>query len=129
MNWTRGLFRAWVCISAIWILAVGYDGYSHWNEFTTITPATIAQKTCADARTKNPKLGNPFDCFDKDKVFDPTTAVPDQFGGIPVFDPSKPYDVITPFNWWSYLLAALGVPALLFGAWVSVRWVAIGFRR
>lgn len=103
MNWIRGLFRVWILVSAIWVLVVGYQGYSHWNNRAFEVAGTTAVVGTGRKASK--------------------------FGGVPVFDPSQPYEVITPFDWWDYLLAALGLPALLYGAGISVRWITTGFRR
>jgi len=58
MNWRRGFFRIWIVLSLIWIVAVA--GVAYQNEW--LPRERIAeQNACAEKRTANPSLGNPFD--------------------------------------------------------------------
>ena len=60
MNWRRGLLRVWLVGSLAWI------GFVSWMFFETVwVPRRTAAlaSDCANARTLNPSLGNPFDCF------------------------------------------------------------------
>jgi hypothetical protein len=73
MNWRRGLLRLWVAMSVGWFILVAVFGYMAWPwpEPTWIPPATdfsapASQTACAEERTKNPALGNPYACFDGD---------------------------------------------------------------
>jgi len=61
MNWRRGLFRFWLVVSLIWIGLVGWYTYE-----TDIAQRQWAAKAaeCAQHRSKNSGLGNPFDCYD-----------------------------------------------------------------
>jgi hypothetical protein len=66
VNVKRGLLRLWIVISICWVAAVVIKFYER-----EIIPRQVAaqQAACAEARRANPKLGNPFDCFDGSNTF------------------------------------------------------------
>lgn len=108
MNWARGLFRLWIFISALWVSVVTYAGYEQWNErhphWMDAPVVEGASKT-------------------KENIY----ARLDRESGIPVFDPSKPYEDDTPFDWWNYLLAAIGFPSVTLCIGMIGRWIGRGF--
>lgn len=78
MNWKQGLWRGWIVISALWFLIIVafvilspryIDAYPMPNGGTTNKPwdmiwSDSEKQRCAEARSKNENLGNPFACFE-----------------------------------------------------------------
>jgi hypothetical protein len=66
MNWRRGLLRVYLVVSLGWI------GFVTWTFYETVWAprrAAAVASDCANARTANPSLGNPFDCFPLGNAF------------------------------------------------------------
>ena len=108
MNWGKGFFRLWLFASIMWIAAVSYTGYSRWSDLNT-------------AWGNDPLVSAPG----KNKT--------DEFGGVAVDGPWNDFTTSqirpTPaFVWWHYLVMAIGIPALIYGIALSLRWIAAGFR-
>lgn len=95
VNWRRGFARAWIAVSVAWI------GVVAWIFYTRILGPRHAASECAATRTKNPSLGNPFDCFDLVPI------------GVDMVD---------------YATAALIPVIVLGGLGVAVAWILRGFR-
>ena len=109
MNWRRGLFRFWLAVSVLWLVAVGTHAYE--NEW--LLPRE--QHACADERAANPSMGNPFDCYDKG----PNSPVRLKIR----VEAASPESTIVRYSAWA-ILPPLG--ALVLAA--VVRWSVAGFR-
>ena len=107
MNWRRGIFRAWIVASVLWICAVTWIAYAR---FYNARSSEISEKNCADTRRANPALGNPYDCF----VTRPN-----------MFDDLIPFD-----GWvWMYAPMAFGPPIGAAALCILCGWIASGFAR
>lgn len=106
MNWRRGLLRLWTAVSVCWIVLVAWQGYD-----AVIVPRQIAaqETACANARTANPKFGNPFDCFDRTNSFRD-------------LEPNGP-KILT------YVGVAAAFPFGTLALWFTVTWIVAGFRK
>jgi hypothetical protein len=133
MNWSKGLWRLWIVATGAWLIAVAiFVGISFANQpapsrvtgealatptgGTTKLPWEAAwsvadQNNCVAARTKNPKLGNLFECFD--------LADKEQ----PIGPPSLVATI-----WFAIWLGMLPPLAVLFSAFIG-NWVLAGFRQ
>jgi hypothetical protein len=105
MNFHRGLFRLWIVVSIFWVAIISGIAY-----FTFLAPRETAasQQACADARIADPKLGNPYACFDGPVSFDDL---------IPIGP------AVT-----KYVSMAVLPPVALLGFGLIVMWVGRGFR-
>jgi hypothetical protein len=122
LNWRRGLLRLWLVASVAWVIGVSWFGYVN-----VIVPRNKAasEHACFEVRRSNPKLGNPFDCFEGN-----TTPAPPA-GFVP--DPPRrtiAFDDLIPLSAYSnyILIAFLPVIAVLILG-LAVVWVVAGFRR
>jgi hypothetical protein len=101
------VFRFWLASSIFWAVIAGWIVYD--RHATALTRAA-EQQVCVDQRKRDPKLGNPFDCFN----------------GSPL-----EFDDLLPWQWHFKQFVILLVPpiggTLLLGA--VVLWVGAGFRR
>jgi hypothetical protein len=66
MNWRRGFVRVWLVGSVAWI---GFAAWTFYEMVWVPRQAAAAANKCANARTANPSLGNPFDCFPPGNAF------------------------------------------------------------
>lgn len=107
MNWNRGLFRVWLLVSVLWILAIGTVATNDWLAYR-----------------RQPVMASPsFSEFAKkpDQVATPLKS----------FDPSKPYTIVghaqaSP-SYVFYISLVFGVPALLWAVGIGLLWAAKGF--
>lgn len=109
MNWQRGMIRVWLCGSICWVLGVAWFGYMDlWVHRQGAIKQQAEQKVCADERTKNPSLGNPFECFTEVRFDDLVPLTPSLL---------------------RYIALAGGpvIAILIFGG--AVFWVVSGFKR
>ena len=110
MNWRRGLLRAWVLLSGLWILTIatlaGVASYNDWRiESVMGTPV--------------PKTDRP-DFVQSDQQ--DTLAKLDEQYGIRLYKPDHPTVA-------GYMLIALAPPAAILVLGLGVFWVIAGFRR
>jgi hypothetical protein len=132
LNWRRGLFRLWSVVSVLWLLAMGATsrlvpsiaalGEREEPHVFANPQGGMASKpwernwtgkdmeSCADAREKDPKLGNPFGCFD-----DP---IADRGDGVPRLKMAIR----------SFVIYGFTPPLLLLALWAVGGWIARGFR-
>ena len=123
MNWRRGLLRVWLVLSVLWLCGTACHLIIEWSTAPPLPnpQGGIArypwqmnwteadQKSCADARTKNPSLGNIFDCFDN-----PYNVVP---------EPSPVAHALKVL-----LIAGVLPPLALLILGLAGRWIFVGFR-
>jgi hypothetical protein len=112
----RGLFRLWVLFSAIWLLAGGFPTIQMINNWRD------ARKQ-ADAACYNDTLDGPWCKYQKTPSNDPYDSFSTKVG---VAEENRGASI--PFPIGSFLFY-IGVPILVLAFWISVTWVAAGFRK
>jgi hypothetical protein len=155
MNWNRGLFRAWLFISLLWMACVAGVAAVNWynDPWRPIREvrAPAGALPSFDAMPDESQHEIPPFVLPSDVATKPTGTVADMLRAAPApperasgpapangppnpqiphdqFDPSRavPIDE-TVFHWWIYLEIASGVPALLFAVGFGALWTVRGF--
>lgn len=110
MNWKRGLIRAWVLFTVIWILSIGTIATYNFREGVAGPGSSADYDTTIDEMVKDGQLP----ALPKGAVAVPRVALAE-----------APHPNI---SLWPYVLLALGVPLVILGAGAGTWWVVSGFR-
>ncbi len=102
MNWRRGLFRAWVLFSAVWVTGAAALTYLHWH----YDPVTATA------------LYDPWSQFSD-------TAKPNDWVDA-VGNPARPLPLLPRWGW--TILVGFLVPPLAFVAGIAALWIGRGFK-
>ena len=128
MNWRKGLFRAWIVFSVLWLTAWGVFGFLGWRDRATFEftdPDGLKFDVTAPARTS---IDEAFEFLHNSDFYQKRRDDCTKDHG-PWCSYPATMEMPNTFALWPVLIETLAGPPIFLVIGIAALWVAAGFKR